>query len=114
LSPDFRNSRMHWFDLRLPVGAAAGLWHGLRCRFARGQGSECSLTAGTICLGRNLSAAYQTVMSGAPGSQEALRRYGLTVVLVPANSPIGAALRDSADWKPSYRDTTAAVFLLAK
>ncbi len=32
LSPDFHNPRLHWFELLLPVGAAAGIWHGLRKR----------------------------------------------------------------------------------
>ena len=33
LSPDFHNLRLHWFELLLPLGAAAGFWHGLRGRF---------------------------------------------------------------------------------
>ncbi|MHB8527317.1 MAG: hypothetical protein ACYDD2_14340 [Candidatus Acidiferrales bacterium] len=34
LSPDFRNPRLSWFELLIPLGAAAGLWHGMRQRFA--------------------------------------------------------------------------------
>lgn len=34
LSPDFRNPRLCWFELLIPLGATAGLWHGMRQRFA--------------------------------------------------------------------------------
>jgi len=33
LPPDFRNPRLHWFELYLPVAGAAALWHGTRRRF---------------------------------------------------------------------------------
>src|SRR5207245_11110935 len=55
--------------------------------------------------------AYQTVMTAAPGWQEVLGRYGLTVVLAPAKSPISQARAGSADWRRSYGDATAAVFV---
>jgi len=45
LSPDFHNPRLHWFELLLPLGAAAGLWHGLRARLA-----WCALTLGWMHL----------------------------------------------------------------
>ena len=45
LSPDFHNPRLHWFELLLPLGAAAGLWHGLRGRLA-----WCVLTLGGLHL----------------------------------------------------------------
>jgi hypothetical protein len=45
LSPDFHNPRLHWFELLLPLGAAAGLWHGLRARVA-----WCALTLGWMHL----------------------------------------------------------------
>ena len=45
LSPDFHNPRLHWFELLLPLGAAAGLWHGLRGRF-----TWCALLLGWIHL----------------------------------------------------------------
>lgn len=225
LPPDFHNPRLHWFEVLLPLGAAAGLWHGLRGRFA-----WCALTLGwmhlalgsvrnvplfaIVCaapvasllehvvrqwsLGRQLRAAeasversrfatvvcysiagifliavfhtkslrlgpdsslpiqaiahvpsgrlfttdrwadyiiyaepgrqvffdcrndlygsqfvdaYQTVMTVVPGWQEVLRRYQLTVALVPAKSPISAALATSANWRQSYGDTIAAVFV---
>jgi hypothetical protein len=227
LPPDFGNPRLHWFELMLPLGAAAGLWHGLRGRFA-----WCALTLGWMHLalgsvrnvplfaivcaapvaslfeylvrqwsfGRQLHAAeaslersqfatavccgiagillavfhtrslrlgpnsslpieaiphvppgrlfttdrwadyviyaepgrqvffdcrndlygpqfvnaYQTVMTAVPGWQEVLQRYGLTVALVPAESPISAALEASAAWRQSYSDTTAAVFVSEK
>jgi hypothetical protein len=228
LPPDFGNPRLHWFELMLPLGAAAGLWHGLRGRFA-----WCALTLGWMHLalgsvrnvplfaivcaapvaslfahlvrqwsfGRQLHAAeaslersqfatavccgiagilliavfhtrslrlgpnsslpieaiphvppgrlfttdrwadyviyaepgrqvffdcrndlygpqfvnaYQTVMTAVPGWQEVLQRYGLTVALVPAKSPISAALEASAAWRQSYSDTTAAVFVSEK
>jgi hypothetical protein len=225
MSPDFHNPRLHWFELLLPLSAAAGLWHGLRGRFAwcaltlgwmhlalssvrnvpifaivcaapvaglldhliRRCGFESGLDAaevslvgsriGTfvcyaaagICLiavvstrslrlgpdstlpteaivrvppgrlfttdrwgdyiiyteparqvffdcrndlyGSQFVSSYQTVMSAAPGWQEVLRRYGLTVVLAPAKSPISAALAASADWRRSYGDATATVFV---
>ena len=228
LSPDFHNPRLHWFELMLPLGAAAGLWHGLQGRFAwcaltlgwmhlalgsvrnvpvfaivcaapvaslvedlvRQHGSGLRIHAAEawlirsrvatfVCYGiagvllvavvytRSLRlgpqsslpveaiahvppgrlfttdrwadyliyaepgrrvffdcrsdlygpqfvSAYQTIMRAAPGWQEVLRAHGLTVALVPAQSPISAALADSADWTPSYRDATAAVFLSAK
>ena len=34
LSPDFHNPRLHWLELLLPLGAAAGLWHGMGRRIA--------------------------------------------------------------------------------
>lgn len=34
LSPDFRNPRLYWFELLLPLGSSAALWHGLRGRLA--------------------------------------------------------------------------------
>src|SRR5439155_15813916 len=61
--------------------------------------------------GPQFVSSYQTVMSAAPDWQEVLRRYGLTVVLAPAKSPISAALAASADWRRSYGDATAAVFV---
>jgi hypothetical protein len=45
LSPDFHNPRLYWFELLLPLGAAAGLWHGLRARVA-----WCALTLGWMHL----------------------------------------------------------------
>ena len=45
LSPDFHNPRLHWFELLLPLGAAAGLWHGFRGRLA-----WCALTLGGMHL----------------------------------------------------------------
>jgi len=33
-SPDFHNPRLHWFELFLPISAAAGLWSACRQRFA--------------------------------------------------------------------------------
>lgn len=224
LSPDFHNPRLYWFELLVPFGAAAGVWHGLRGRFAwcaltlgwmhlalvsvrnvpifgivctaplasqiehilRDQGwafrlhtAEASLMrsrVGTLLCyvaallliatvsmrsrrlgpqsslpvdaiahvragrlfttdrwadyliyaepsrlvffdGRNdvygpeFVDAYQTVMRAAPGWHEVLNRYGLTAVLVPTGSPIGAALAESADWNLSYRDGIAAVFV---
>ena len=45
LSPDFHNPRLHWFELLLPLGAAAGFWHGLRGRF-----TWCALLLGWIHL----------------------------------------------------------------
>jgi hypothetical protein len=45
LSPDFHNPRLHWFELLLPLAAAASLWHGLRGRLA-----WCALTLGGMHL----------------------------------------------------------------
>ena len=45
LSPDFHNPRLHWFELLLPLAAAAGLWHGFRGRLA-----WCALTLGGMHL----------------------------------------------------------------
>ncbi len=33
LSPSFHNPRLAWFELLLPLAAAAGVWHGLKHRF---------------------------------------------------------------------------------
>jgi hypothetical protein len=33
LSPEFHNPRLAWFELLLPLAAAAGVWHGLKHRF---------------------------------------------------------------------------------
>ena len=225
MSPDFHNPRLHWFELLLPLGGAASLWHGLRRRLAwcaltlgllhlalssvrnvpifaivcaapvaglfdhliRQCGFESVLHAAEVSLvgsrigtfvcyaaaamylitvvstrslrlgpdstlpieavarvppgrlfttdrwgdyiiyaepgrqvffdcrndlyGPQFVSSYQTVMSAAPDWQEVLRRYGLTVVLAPAKSPISAALAASADWRRSYGDATAAVFV---
>jgi len=227
LSPDFHNPRLHWFELLLPLGAAAGLWHGLRGRFAwcaltlawmhlalvsvrnvpifafvcaapvaslaehllrqsglgfRLHAAEASLVrsrvetlvcyavAGVLVIGviygrplrlgppssipveaiahlspgrlfttdrwadyviyaepgrqvffdcRNdaygpeFVKAYLTVIRAEPGWQEVLTEYALTVALVPKDGPISAALAASADWRPSYQDATAAVFVRA-
>ena len=227
LSPDFHNPRLHWFELLLPLGAAAGLWHGLRGRF-----TWCALLLGWIHLAlvsvrnvpifaiisaapvaslvshvvteygwdkwiqaaeRSLSSTrrrmgtlvcygiagalltmvfcnkslqlgsqsslpieaaahipagrlfttdrwadyliyakpgrrvffdcrndlygqrfvmdYLAVIKAEPGWQDVLTKYGLTVALVPKDSPIQAALAASTEWKLSYEDSTAAVFL---
>jgi len=45
LSPDFHNPRLHWLELLLPLGAAAGLWHGLGRQFA-----WCAVTLGWMHL----------------------------------------------------------------
>jgi hypothetical protein len=45
LSPDFHNPRLHWFELLLPLCAAAGLWHGLQGRLA-----WCMLTLAALHL----------------------------------------------------------------
>ena len=44
-APDFHNPRLHWFELLLPLGGAAGLLHGLRRRLA-----WCALTLGWMHL----------------------------------------------------------------
>ena len=43
LSPDFRNPRLYWFELLVPICAAAGLWTGLRREMA-----SCVLTLGGL------------------------------------------------------------------
>lgn len=43
LSPDFHNPRLHWFELLIPLYAAAGLWHGVRGRWV-----WCVLTLGSL------------------------------------------------------------------
>ena len=53
---------------------------------------------------------YVAVMRAQPGWQKILTKYGLTVALVPNDSPIFAALAASTDWSLSYQDATAAVF----
>lgn len=45
LSPDFHNPRLHWFELLLPLCAAAGLWHGVQWRLG-----WCALTLGWMHL----------------------------------------------------------------
>jgi len=42
-SPDFRNPRLHWFELLLPLAAGAGIWHGVRGQLAR-----CAIVLGSI------------------------------------------------------------------
>lgn len=34
LSPEFRNPRLHWFEVLLPIAAAAGIWQGVRGHLA--------------------------------------------------------------------------------
>jgi hypothetical protein len=225
LSPDFHNPRLHWFELLLPLGAAAGLWHGFRGRLA-----WCALTLGGMHLalasvrnvpifaivcaaplsnliehlvqrsdvgerfhaaGRSLASSaltsltcycvvgalviavasrpaldlgtpsslpveviahlppghlfttdrwadyviyaeprrqvffdcrndlygpgfvkeYMTVIRAEPGWQGIAAKYAFAVALVPDKSPISAALAASSDWRLSYRDATAAVFV---
>jgi hypothetical protein len=45
LSPDFRNPRLHWFELLLPLAAAAALWEGLRRHLA-----HCTIVLGLMHL----------------------------------------------------------------
>ena len=45
LSPDFHNPRLHWFELLLPLAAAAVLWQGLRGHLA-----HCALVLGSMHL----------------------------------------------------------------
>ena len=45
LSPDFHNPRLHWFELLLPLAAAAGLWQG-----TRGHLTHCALVFGWMHL----------------------------------------------------------------
>jgi hypothetical protein len=45
LSPDFHNPRLHWFELLLPIAAAAGLWHGLKRHVA-----HCVVVLGSMHL----------------------------------------------------------------
>ncbi len=45
LSPDFRNPRLHWFELLLPLTAGAALWLGLRGRLA-----HCAIVFGSMHL----------------------------------------------------------------
>jgi len=230
LSPDFHNPRLHWLELLLPLGAAAGLWQGLRRRFAWcavtlgwmhltlvsvrnvplfaivcaaplaslvehvvGQGDfgfrlhhaeksliltrsrvgtlVCRALAGALLIavvctkglrlgsasslpveavahvpagrlfttdrwadyliyaepgrqvffdcrndlyGLEFVSAYQAVLTASPGWQEVLGKYGLTVALVPEGSAISIALAGSPDWRLSYRDAVAAVYLRMK
>ncbi len=53
-------------------------------------------------------------MTASPGWQQVLQRYGLTVALVPEGSAISTALAGSPDWRLSYRDAVAAVYLRVK
>jgi len=54
---------------------------------------------------------YITVMTAAPGWGSVLDKYWLNVALVPNMSAISAALSESHDWKLSYQDPAAAVFI---
>jgi hypothetical protein len=54
---------------------------------------------------------YITVIRAEPGWQGTAAKYAFAVALVPDRSPISAALAASADWRLSYRDATAAVFV---
>jgi hypothetical protein len=225
LSPDFHNPRLHWFELLLPLGVAAGLWHGLRgrlawcvltlggmhlalasvrnvplfaivcaapvsrlvedlvehwgmgeqlhavegslvssvlatltcycvlggfviavgCRSTLGLGTASSLPVEAIAhlppgllfatdrwadyviyaeprrkvffdcrndlYGPGFVKEYMTVVRAEPGWQGIAAKYAFAVALVPDRSPISAALAASADWRLSYRDATAAVFV---
>jgi len=64
--------------------------------------------------GLEFVSAYQTVMTASQGWQEVLGRYGLTVALVPEDSAISTALSGSPDWRLSYHDAVAAVYLWVK
>ena len=57
---------------------------------------------------------YLAIIRAQPSWQNILTKYGLTVALVPIDSPIFAALVASADWRLSYQDATAAVFRRSK
>jgi hypothetical protein len=225
LSPDFHSPRLHWFEVLLPLGAAAGLWHGFRGRLAwcaltlggmhlalasvrnvpifaivcvapvsslvqhlvqhcelgerfhaaeRSLASSALATLSCYCVAAGLVIAvasrpaldlgtpsslpvealahlppgrlfttdrwadyviyaeprravffdcrndlygpgfvkeYVTVIRAEPGWQGIAAKYAFAVALVPDNSPIAAALAASADWRLSYRDATAAVFV---
>lgn len=77
LSPDFHNPRLQWFEILLPLGAAAGLWHGLRGRLA-----WCALTLGWMHLAlvsvRNVPVC--AIVCAAPVAslvEHLLQRFGL-------------------------------------
>jgi hypothetical protein len=225
LSPDFHNPRLHWFELLLPVCAAAGLWHGIQGRLAwcaltfgwmhlalvsvrnvplcaivcaapvasfvehvlhqceldsRFRAAEarlrysrvgtficCALAVGLVVavgcksalrLGPSSSLPVEAVahlppgrlfttdrwadyviyaesgrqvffdcrndlygpgfvddylmlIRAQPGWQDVAAKYAFAVALVPSNAPIAAALAASADWRISYKDNTAAIFV---
>jgi hypothetical protein len=54
---------------------------------------------------------YLTLIRGQPGWQAVAAKYAFAVALVPSNAAIAAALAGSADWRTSYHDSTAAIFV---
>ena len=55
--------------------------------------------------------SYLEIMRAQPGWQKVLEKYGVTVALVPARSPLSAAFSCIPGWREVYRDARAAVFV---
>jgi hypothetical protein len=89
LSPDFRNPRLHWFELLLPLAAAAALWQGLRGHLA-----HCAIVLGPIHLAlasvRNVP-LFAIVAVGALAATTArlLTRLGFGVQLAAGEGALG-------------------------
>jgi hypothetical protein len=54
---------------------------------------------------------YLMLLRAQPGWQDVAAKYAFAVALVPSNAAIAAALAGSSDWRMSYHDSTAAIFV---
>ena len=61
--------------------------------------------------GEGLVREYLTMMQAKPGWRTIARKYAFAVALVPAQSAIAAALESANDWRLSYRDSIALIFV---
>lgn len=62
----------------------------------------------TDFYGEALTREYETVITVAPGWEQVLARYAVNWVIIPAEQPLGQALRQ-AGWQEIYRDAAAVI-----
>src|SRR5262249_26315382 len=89
LSPDFRNPRLHWFELLLPLAAAAAFWQGLRGRLA-----HCAIVLGSmhLALGAVRNVPLFAIVAGGPLAatiRPLLRRLSFGVQLDASEHALG-------------------------
>jgi len=60
--------------------------------------------------GEAFNRQFLNVMNVKPGWRETLARHRVDTVLLPVDSPLTGALKESAVWRVSYDDGTAIVF----
>ncbi len=60
--------------------------------------------------GPEFGQAYIDVLNVKYGWEQTLARYGVNTILMPVDSPLTGALKESRNWRVVYDDTRAIVF----